>query len=88
MNTVGYKFDKDGVGWLATIIRNNPHLRNCQLPMNTDYYLEEYLQRVIHSQQEELKRNRVLRKQVMDILDYMVDRGSTCGYFFRESFAR
>lgn len=44
LNTIGYNLLNYGVRWLAEIIRNNPHLRECSLQVNTEYYIEEYIQ--------------------------------------------
>lgn len=86
LNTVGYDTFLDyGIEWLAEIVRNNPHLRICSLEINTEYYMEEYTQRYILCKRSEIRRNSHLRKNLFDVLGFLVDRGSTCGYMLRES---
>jgi len=86
LNTIGYTLFFDlGMGWLAEIVRNNPHLRTCALQMNTEYYIEEYSQRFIRAKRSEIRRVPKTRCDLFDVLSFLVDRGSTCGYMLRES---
>ena len=85
LNTVGYGYLNSGVKWLAEIIRNNPHLRSCTIEINTEYNIEEVAQRFITANRVELKRNSEMRKDLLDILNFLVDRGSTYGFILRES---
>lgn len=86
LNTIGYTMFFDlGMGWLAEIVRNNPHLRTCALQMNTEYYIEEYSQRFIRAKRSEIRRAPKTRSDLLDVLSFLVDRGSTCGYMLRES---
>lgn len=85
LNTVGFGFIYEGVGWLSTIIRENRHLQKCDLPVNTVYYIEEYIQRAISAMGPDLKRNKALRRNAVAILDFLVAKGSTCAFILRES---
>lgn len=86
LNTIGYTMFFDlGMEWLAEIVRNNPHLRTCALQMNTEYYIEEYSQRFIRAKRSEIRRVPKTRSDLLDVLSFLVDRGSTCGYMLRES---
>jgi len=85
LNTIGYDYLDYGIKWLATIIRGNPHLKDILLEVNTDYYIEEYVQRFITSKRTDIKRSPELRSETLDVLSFLVDRGSTCGFMLRES---
>lgn len=85
LNTVGFGFIYEGVGWLSTIIRENNHLQKCDLPVNTVYYIEEYMHRFISAMTTDLKKNKELRKKALLVLDFLVAKGSTCGFILRDS---
>ena len=85
LNTIGYDYLNYGVKWLAEIVRNNPHLRESSLQVNTEYYIEEYLQRFITKNRIKIKQTSELRHAVIDVLNFLVSRGSTCGFMLRES---
>lgn len=84
LNTIGYDFLNEGIEWFAIIVRNNKHLWENPLPVNTEYYLEEYMQRFISSHKQEMKLNREMRHDVFDVLNFLVHRGSTCAFMLRE----
>lgn len=85
LNTIGFGFLNSGIGWLSTIIRENNHLQKCDLPMNTVYYIEEYMYRFISAMATDLKRNKEFRNNALLVLDFLVAKGSTCGYILRGS---
>ena len=86
LNTIGQdKFTDYGIKWLAEIIRSNSDLRDSTLENNTEYYMEEYAQRFILANRVEIKRRPEMRKNLLEVLSFLVDRGSTCGYMLRES---
>ena len=87
LNTVGYMYIKDGVNWLSRIISDNKHLQSCALQIDTEYYMEEYMQRFINFYGDELKRNKTQKANVIIILNYLVDRGSTIGFMLREKIS-
>lgn len=86
LNTVGYNsYLSQGIEWLYEIINNNPHLEQKKLEVNTEYYIEEYMQRFILENRLEFKRKSTLRNKVIIVLNFLVNRGSTVGYMLRES---
>ena len=86
LNSVGCIYANDGIKWLATLILNNPHLCTCDLPTNTLYYLEEYVQQFCNNNRNKIKRNAEIRNALTTVLSFLVDRGSTCGYMLREQY--
>ncbi len=85
LNTIGKKYSKYGVFWLARIVRENKHLNKCELPANTEYYLEEYLHNFLISGRDKLKQNSELRGNFIEVLNFLIERGSTCAFILRES---
>lgn len=85
LNSIGKDtFSKEGVEWLSIIIKNNPHLKKADLPMNTQYYIEEYMSGLIKREKATLRREEHRRKQVLVVLDFLVERGSEVGFGMRE----
>jgi hypothetical protein len=84
LNTIGFEFLDQGIDLLSTIVENNPHLAQMPLQQNTEYYLEEYMQRFVRAHRNDMKRNAEMRRRVISILSFLVDRGSTCGFMLRE----
>lgn len=85
LNSIGKDtFSREGVEWLSIIIKNNPHLKKADLPMNTQYYIEEYMSALVRREKVTLRREEHRRKQVLVVLDFLVERGSEVGYGMRE----
>ena len=77
-------FSKEGVEWLSIIIKNNSHLKKAELPVNTQYYIEEYMNALMKKEKFTLRTDERRRKQVMIVLNFLVERGSTAGFGMRE----
>ena len=85
LNTIGKQvFFECGVEWLSDIISNNPQLRQSSLPINTVYYIEEYMHRYVHQHLYALKANPLRKREVLNILNFLVDVGSSFGFLLRE----
>lgn len=87
LNGIGAEvFFEDGAKWLSSVIRRNPHLRETALPMNTIYYIEEYIFRYVERFSYLFKKGERAghKREVLDILNFLVDRGSTSGFLLRE----
>lgn len=84
LNTIGFEFLDRGIDCVSTVVEGNPHLARIPLQVNTEYYLEEYMQRFIHAHRNDMKRNPEMRRKVISVLSFLVDRGSTCGFMLRE----
>ncbi|MEF2782214.1 MAG: hypothetical protein U0N20_03885 [Clostridium sp.] len=85
LNSVGKDtFISDGIEWISTIINNNPHLIEVNLPTNTIYYIEEYIYWYIREEGFYLREKVEKKKKVFIVLDFLVNRGSTFGFLLRE----
>lgn len=87
LNTIGKKvFISDGIDWLSHIIKNNPHLLEKPLPLNTIYYIEEYMFGFVKKENFTLKTAETdVKKKVLIILDFLVSKGSMVGFLLRET---
>ncbi len=85
LNTIGSNvlFD-EGVELLSDIVNNNPKLREASLPVNTLYYVEEYMYHYVKRRIYLFKSDVHCKRQVLNVLDFLVDRGSTSGFLLRE----
>ena len=85
LNTVGKTpFKAAGLDMLHIIIKNNHHLYQRSLIDNTLFYIEEYILSFVTEQTELLQADASVKKKVVDVLDFLVARGSTMGYLLRE----
>lgn len=85
LNGIGTQvFFENGIEWLADIVSRNPQLRKTTLPMNTIYYLEEYMYRYVYKHLYSFKFDPLHKRQVLDVLNFLVDIGSSFGFLLRE----
>ena len=82
--TIGSDFIVEGTSWLATIIEQNPHLSASELMTDTIYYLEDILINLVATNENDVRKKDVLRKDVLCTLNYLVEKGSTVGFLIRE----
>lgn len=87
LNTIGYNYVEEGLEWLYIIIKNNLHLKQIVLQVNTEYYIEEFIRRYILQYETDIKKYPAVREKVICILSFLVDRGSTSGFMLREGMA-
>ena len=86
LNTIGKNALKDyGIDWISNIIKNNPHLSKQSLPINTIYYIEEYIFWFTKEENFTLKSSDIdVKKKVLTILDFLINQGSTVGFLLRD----
>lgn len=85
LNGIGAQvFFDSGVEWLSDIISNNPQLRQASLPTNTIYYIEEYMYRYVYQHLYSFKSNPLRKREVLNVLNFLVDVGSSFGFLLRE----
>lgn len=77
-------FFENGVEWLSDIVSRNPHLHQVTLPTNTIYYIEEYMYRYVHKKLYAFKSDPLRKHQVINVLNFLVDSGSSFGFLLRE----
>lgn len=75
----------DGLTWISYILQNNPVLLEVELVTNTAYYIENLARQYIYMNREEIRRNKIAKKEVLVILDFLIEKGSVVGYMLREN---
>ncbi len=85
LNSIGAKFQDEGVEWIHTIVSNNKSLQLDDLESNTLYYLEKFLRKYVFINRQKIKEEIKLKNKIIPILDFMIERGSIHGYLLRES---
>ncbi len=84
LNSIGSKFVHEGISWMNTIITNNRTLETTELEPNTIYYMEKIMRKYIFTNREKIKRDAKIKSRIINILSFMVTRGSVKGYLLRE----
>lgn len=84
-NGVGQIYLHDGVYWISSILKNKDNLRHQSLDKETIYQLEKMMQMFIYNEKDAIKRNKILKNNVLVILKFLVSKGSVAGYKLREN---
>lgn len=84
LNDIGSNYLDDGITWLSTILGKNENLLSEDLETNTIYHIESLMRRYISKHRQRLRSNAREKNQVIIILNFLVERGSTTGYWLRD----
>ncbi len=85
LNDIGSNFIEDGILWLSEIINKNNNLLTEELEVNTIYYLECIARKYILANRQKTKTMPQMKKALISILNFLVERGSATGYLLREN---
>jgi hypothetical protein len=85
LNDIGSPYLDDGISWISHMLKNNPGLLDAELVTNTIYYLENSVRKYIYNNREGIKRSNKSKKEVLVILDFLIESGSVVGYMLREN---
>jgi hypothetical protein len=70
------------------MLKNNAELLKAELVTNTIYYIEHLARKFIYNNREDIRRNSRSKKDVLVILDFLIEKGSVVGYMLRESILK
>lgn len=84
LNCIGSNFIEDGITWISNILQKNSQLISEELETNTIYYIENIIRRYILTNRHKIKTTWQIKKQVIVILNFLLERGSITGYLLRE----
>ncbi len=84
LNEIGSNFIDDGIIWLSSILVNNPALSSEDLERNTIYYLENVVRRCVLSSRHKVRTTPALKKRILIILNFLIEKGSVAAYLTRE----
>lgn len=84
LTNVGSIYSNDGISWIAEILRNNANLFVDKLEVNTIYYIETLIRKYIFENTDKIKKEKKTRENVLVILHFLIEKGSSLGYMLRE----
>lgn len=84
LNDIGSNFREDGVFWISNIIQKNQNMFTKELEINTIYYIENLVRGYILKNRHKVKRTPKIQKQIIVILNFLLEKGSVTGYLLRE----
>jgi hypothetical protein len=84
LNDIGSNFIEDGLTWISYIVEDNKQLISEELDTNTVFYIENFIRRYILKYHPKIKKSMSTKKQVIVVLNYLVERGSIVGYLLRD----
>lgn len=82
--TIGSKFKKEGIEWLYIIVSKNNALVLDDIESNTLFYIERFMRKFIFENMENIKKDFRLKLKVIEILSFIIEKGSIRGYQLRE----
>ena len=85
LNDIGSSFLEDGILWLSNMVDRNKNLLSEELEVNTIYYIENIVRKYILSNRQKIRTTLQMKQAVVNILNYLVERGSATGYLLREN---
>lgn len=85
LNDIGSPYLNDGISWVSYMLQNNPGLLDAKLLSNTIYYLENIVRKYIYNHREIIRRDSRTKREVLVILDFLIEKGSVVGYMLREN---
>ena len=81
---IGSSYLNDGIGWISTMIKNNKNLLTDKLEPDTIFHIENLTRSYILQNSEKIKKEKVKKEEVLEILNFLVEKGSAIGYMLRE----
>ncbi|HBY57712.1 MAG TPA: ATPase [Candidatus Atribacteria bacterium] len=84
LNDIGSNFLENGIFWVSDILQKNKNLFSEELEINTIFYIENIVRRYILTNRQKIKKIPKIKKDILIILNFLVERGSVTGYLLRE----
>ncbi len=84
LNDIGSNYRQDGVFWVSNILQQKQNILMQKLEVNTVYYIENLVRWYILKNRQKVKTSPIIKKQIIVILNFLIERGSVAGYLLRE----
>ncbi|PKP60153.1 ATPase [Candidatus Atribacteria bacterium HGW-Atribacteria-1] len=84
LNDIGSNFLENGIFWISDILQRNKNLFSEELERNTIFYIENIVRRYILTNRQKIKKILKIKKDIVTILNFLIERGSVTGYLLRE----
>lgn len=85
LNDIGSQFISEGVILIANMLLKYPQYSSIKLEENTSYYLENLLRKYVYQGRYTIKKNKLLKKKTLVVLNFIIEKGSSVGYILRET---
>jgi hypothetical protein len=83
LNEIGASFFAEGIFWISDILQKQ-RLHSEELEVNTEPYLENLVRKYILLKRNTVKSSIQVKRQILVILNFLVEKGSVVGYLLRE----
>ena len=84
LNEIGSSFVDDGIVWISDMLEKNANLSSEDLEVNTIYYMENLVRNYVFHNRHAVKTKPVLKKKMLTILDFLIEKASVTAYLIRE----
>lgn len=84
INQIGRNFLNDGIVWISDMLNAYKNLWSEDLGVNTVYYLEILIKRYIVLYRHEIRIKAEIKKRVLLILNFLIEKESVNAYLLRE----
>lgn len=81
LNEIGESFINDGIFWMGDMIAKQ---KNKKPETNTVFYVEKFIRRYVYLNRTLVKENARVKKNVLEILNFLVEQNSVNAYLLRE----
>jgi hypothetical protein len=85
LNEIGEIFLDEGIIWISDILQKNKNLVSEELENGTIIYLERLVRKYILTNRSKIKKTIQIKRRIVTILDFLVEKGSVTGYLLREN---
>lgn len=87
LNSVGIKYFYKGITWINNIINENSNLADEKFEKKDISQLETYCERYIKFNKNKIYKDSKTKKQMLNILDFLVEKESNVAYSLREQIS-
>jgi DNA invertase Pin-like site-specific DNA recombinase len=84
LTTIGSPYLDKGIGWISYMIKNNKNLYIDDLAPDTVFNIENLTRKYILKNNQIIKKEKIKKQEVLEILNFLVEKGSSIGYMLRE----
>lgn len=84
LTTIASSYLDDGISWIANMLQNNSNLKTDKLHPDVVYNLEILTRKYIFMNGVKIKKDRKSKGEVLKILNFLINKGSSIAYMLRE----
>jgi hypothetical protein len=84
LTSIGSKYEEIGVAWISKILRDNQQILEKNLDSDAVFHIEIFVRIYILKNIANIKKNSKIKNDILEILNFLVLRGSAIGYMLRE----